>query len=164
VSCEQSAKRTHVRYWILLIIFIVTTVNYADRATLSVTGPAMRAEFGFSAIELGYIFSAFSWAYVAAQLPGGWLLDKFGARRVYAFSIFFWSLFALRFLVGLAGSIFNMFGNIAGIVTPIVIGYILAQTGSFNGALMFVGLNALVTVVAYLVIVKDIKRMELKHL
>lgn len=120
-----AAKRTHVRYWILLIIFIVTTVNYADRATLSVTGPAMRAEFGFSAIQLGYIFSAFSWAYVAAQLPGGWLLDRFGARRVYAFSIFFWSLFtllqstigivtsaaaavttlfALRFLVGLAES------------------------------------------------------------
>jgi ACS family glucarate transporter-like MFS transporter/ACS family D-galactonate transporter-like MFS transporter len=66
-------------------------------------------------------------------------------------------------VIGLAGSIFNMFGNIAGIVTPIVIGYILASTGSFNGALVFVGLNALITVFAYLVIVKDIKRIELKH-
>jgi hypothetical protein len=44
-----------------------------------------------------------------------------------------------------------------------VIGYILAATGSFNGALMFVGLNALVTVLSYLVIVQDIKRIEIKH-
>jgi nitrate/nitrite transporter NarK len=56
-----------------------------------------------------------------------------------------------------------MFGNIAGIVTPIVIGYSLATTGSFNGALGFVGLNALITIVAYLVIAQDIKRIELKH-
>ncbi|HBO77136.1 MAG TPA: MFS transporter, partial [Cupriavidus sp.] len=66
-------------------------------------------------------------------------------------------------VIGLAGSIFNTFGNIAGIVTPIVIGYILSATGSFNGALVFVGINALVTVLSYLVIVKDIRRVELKH-
>jgi ACS family glucarate transporter-like MFS transporter/ACS family D-galactonate transporter-like MFS transporter len=66
-------------------------------------------------------------------------------------------------VIGMAGSIFNMFGNIAGIVTPIVIGYILAATGSFNGALVFVGLNALITVFAYLVIVRDIRRIELEH-
>ena len=57
-----------------------------------------------------------------------------------------------------------MFGNVAGIVTPIVIGYLVATaTGSFNGALVFVGLNALVTVFSYLVIVKDIKRVELRQ-
>ncbi|HXZ10560.1 MAG TPA: MFS transporter, partial [Paraburkholderia sp.] len=64
--------------------------------------------------------------------------------------------------IGLSGSIFNMFGNVAGIVTPIVIGYLVARTGSFNGALVFVGFNALLTVFSYLVIVKDIKRIELR--
>nr|WP_315598918.1 MFS transporter [uncultured Cupriavidus sp.] len=124
-AVASDARRTNVRYWILALIFIVTTINYADRATLSITGPAMREEFGFSAVQMGYIFSAFSWAYVMAQLPGGWLLDRFGARRIYAFSIFLWSfftllqgwigvfasigqaisvLFALRFAVGLAES------------------------------------------------------------
>jgi D-galactonate transporter len=66
--------------------------------------------------------------------------------------------------LGLSGAIFNMFGNVAGIVTPIVIGYLVATTGSFNGALVFVGLNALLTVFSYLVIVKDIKRVELRPL
>lgn len=55
-----------------------------------------------------------------------------------------------------------MFGNVAGIVTPIVIGYLVARTGSFNGALVFVGANALLTVISYLVIVKDIRRVELR--
>jgi ACS family glucarate transporter-like MFS transporter/ACS family D-galactonate transporter-like MFS transporter len=98
-------KRTRVRYLILLLVFVITTFNYADRATLSVTGSAMRAEFGFDAIRMGYIFSAFSWAYVLSQMPAGWLLDRFGARRVYAASIFLWSLFTLlQSAIGLLGS------------------------------------------------------------
>lgn len=104
-SVVHAAKRTNVRYGILLMIFIITTFNYADRATLSVTGTAMRAELGFNAIQMGYIFSAFSWAYVLAQLPSGSLLDRFGARRVYAASIFFWSFFTLlQSTVGTIGS------------------------------------------------------------
>lgn len=95
VGAPAQLRASRVRYWILTLIFIVTTVNYADRATLSVTGPAMRAEFGIDALEMGYIFSAFSWAYVLAQLPGGLLLDRFGPRRVYAASILLWSLFTL---------------------------------------------------------------------
>ncbi|ASL48629.1 putative glucarate transporter [Burkholderia sp. AD24] len=104
-SSAHAAKRTKVRYAILLLIFLITTFNYADRATLSITGSAMRGEFGLDAIRMGYIFSAFSWAYVLSQLPAGWLLDRFGARRVYAASIFFWSLFTLlQGTIGLLGS------------------------------------------------------------
>ncbi|MGC2084168.1 MAG: MFS transporter, partial [Bradyrhizobium sp.] len=57
---------------------------------------------------------------------------------------------------------FNMFGNLSSITTPIIIGYIVAETGSFNGALVFVGLNALVAAIAYLVIVGEIKRVQLQ--
>ncbi|WP_332832150.1 MFS transporter [Escherichia coli] len=42
---------------------------------------------------MGYIFSAFGWAYLLMQIPGGWLLDKFGSKKVYTYSLFFWSLF-----------------------------------------------------------------------
>ncbi|CAM2157551.1 galactarate/D-glucarate transporter GudP [Pararobbsia alpina] len=105
VNAIGAAERTRVRYWILLLIFVITTLNYADRATLSVTGSAIRKEFGFDAIQIGYIFSAFSWSYVLSQLPSGWLLDRFGARRVYAWSICLWSVFTLfQSTIGLAGS------------------------------------------------------------
>src|SRR5258708_2111319 len=104
-SIAGIAKRTNVRYLILLMIFIITTLNYADRATLSITGSAMRSEFGFDAIRMGSLFSEFSWADGLPHLPAGWLLDRFGARRMYGASIFLWSLFTLlQSSIGLAGS------------------------------------------------------------
>jgi ACS family glucarate transporter-like MFS transporter len=63
---------------------------------------------------------------------------------------------------GLSGSLFNTFGNVAGITTPIVIGYILQETGSFANALVFVGANALVNVLCYIFVVGEIKRFEFK--
>jgi ACS family glucarate transporter-like MFS transporter len=66
-------------------------------------------------------------------------------------------------IAGLSGGLFNMFGNIASITTPIVIGYIISSTGSFKWALVFVGCNALVAVFSYLVIVGPIKRVVLQE-
>jgi len=63
---------------------------------------------------------------------------------------------------GLSGGLFNTCGNLSSITTPIIIGYIVAATGSFNGALVFVGLNALVAAVAYLFIVGKIERVQLR--
>ena len=91
----DSLKPTKVRYQILLMLFLVTTINYADRATLSIAGASIQDDLGISAVSLGYIFSAFGWAYVLGQIPGGWLLDRFGSKRVYAVGIFTWSLFTL---------------------------------------------------------------------
>ena len=100
-AVAASANKTNVRWIVVAVLFFITIINYADRATISLAGPAMAKELGFDAVTMGYIFSAFGWAYVIFQLPGGWLLDKFGSKRVYAFSIFFWSLFTL--LVGAVG-------------------------------------------------------------
>lgn len=61
--------------------FIVTAVNYADRATLSIAGTEVAKELQLSAVSMGYIFSAFGWAYLLMQIPGGWLLDKFGSKK-----------------------------------------------------------------------------------
>ncbi|MEH6367566.1 MAG: MFS transporter [Pseudomonas marincola] len=118
----QDLKQTRVRYLILLMLFLVTTINYADRATIAIAGSSLQKDLGIDAVTLGYVFSAFGWAYVLGQIPGGWLLDRFGSKKVYALGIFTWSfftllqgyigelnastavvgLFMLRFLVGLA--------------------------------------------------------------
>src|SRR6185437_11062613 len=70
--------RGRVRYVMVFMLFAATTVNYADRASLSIVGPAMQSQLHIDSITLGYIFSAFGWTYVLAQMPGGWLLDRFG--------------------------------------------------------------------------------------
>jgi ACS family glucarate transporter-like MFS transporter len=68
---------------------------------------------------------------------------------------------APRKLAGLSGGVFNMFGNAAGIVTPIVVGYIVAATGSFDGALAFVAAHCLLTILSFTVIVGPIRRLEI---
>jgi ACS family glucarate transporter-like MFS transporter len=91
----------HVRYGIVAMLFFVTTINYADRATLSIAGPALSKELGLDPVTMGYVFSAFGWSYVIGQLPGGWLLDRYGSRMVYFASVLAWSLFT--FLQGALG-------------------------------------------------------------
>ena len=76
----QAVKPGRVRYSILLMLFLVTTVTFADRSSLSIAGAALQADLGIDAVMLGYIFSAFGWAYVIGQIPGGWLFDRFGAK------------------------------------------------------------------------------------
>lgn len=63
-------------------------------------------------------------------------------------------------LMGISGGIFNLFGNLASIVTPIVIGLIVKSTGSFEYALIYVGAMGIVGAVAYIVIVGPLQRIK----
>ena len=97
----EAAKRTRVRWLIITVLFIITTINYADRATFSIAGQSASKELGLDPVAMGYILSAFAWAYVLGQIPGGALLDKFGSKKIYVISLVVWSLFTA--LQGFAG-------------------------------------------------------------
>ncbi|WP_192459406.1 MFS transporter [Musicola keenii] len=90
-----AVKRTRVRYVILLFLFLATVFNYADRATLSVVAPIMSKELNFDPETMGLAFSVFGISYVAMQIPGGWLLDRYGSRLVYGWALIGWSLVTL---------------------------------------------------------------------
>jgi sugar phosphate permease len=112
---KAGARTSHVRWFVLTIISLMYMVTYIDRSNISVAAPAMAKEFSLSKIELGLVFSAFIWAYAIGQIPGGWLADRFGPRRVLLIIVPFWSLmtsatafatgmtslFAVRFVFGL---------------------------------------------------------------
>ncbi|MGY3586402.1 ACS family glucarate transporter-like MFS transporter [Bradyrhizobium sp. USDA 4341] len=101
IVSATDARRSRVRLLIVTMLFLVTTVNYADRATLSIAGPALSKELHLDPVAMGYVFSAFGWSYVIAQVPCGWLLDRYGSKWVYAISIIVWSIFtAMQGLVG----------------------------------------------------------------
>jgi ACS family glucarate transporter-like MFS transporter len=67
-------------------------------------------------------------------------------------------------ITGLSGALFNTFGNLSSIITPIAIGYIIKITGSFNWALVFVSIHAFFAIVSYVFIVGKIRRFELKKI
>jgi MFS transporter, ACS family, glucarate transporter len=64
-------------------------------------------------------------------------------------------------MVGMNGALFNLCGNLAGVTTPLIIGYIVQRTHSYNGALIFVAIIAFCAIVSYGPIVGEIKRIEI---
>jgi ACS family glucarate transporter-like MFS transporter len=66
-----------------------------------------------------------------------------------------------RSSIGVNAGVFNFFGNLSTISTPIVIGLIKTYTGSYKLALVFVGVTALVAIFSYLAIVGELKRVEI---
>ncbi len=69
-------------------------INYIDRVGLTVAAPQLKDVFHLSPVELGLLFSAFSWSYAALQIPTGMVLDRFGVTRVGRWSAFLWGIAA----------------------------------------------------------------------
>jgi ACS family glucarate transporter-like MFS transporter len=126
-SEADKTKRTRVRWLIILVLFVITTINYADRATFSIAGQSASKELGLDPVAMGYILSAFAWAYVLGQIPGGALLDKFGSKKIYTAALLLWSGFTM--LQGFAGIWSGLAAAVALFVMRFMVG--LAESPSF---------------------------------
>src|SRR5262249_54002105 len=80
------------RWYILLLLGVMYLITYLDRVNISTAAPVISKEFGFDKVTMGAIFSAFVWAYAMFQVPGGWLGDRFGPRRVLTIIVAYWSV------------------------------------------------------------------------
>ena len=67
-------------------------INYIDRATLAVANPLIRKDLHLSIADMGYLLSAFLWAYAFAQLPTGAMVDRVGPRKLLTIGLSLWSL------------------------------------------------------------------------
>jgi len=104
--------RSRTRFVILALLAVGTMINYLDRTVLGIAAPTMTKELGIDAAVMGLVFSAFSWTYALAQIPGGVFLDRFGSKVTYFLALTFWSLFTLLqgFAVGLKSLLLFRFG------------------------------------------------------
>jgi MFS transporter, ACS family, D-galactonate transporter len=107
VRLDQHDKPTHTRHLMLLMVFLATVINYLDRTNLSVAAPLLTKELQLDEAQTGILFSAFAWTYAICNLPGGYIVDRFGARVTYAWSLFLWS--AATGLQTFAGSFLSLF-------------------------------------------------------
>ncbi|MFM6932917.1 MAG: MFS transporter [Novosphingobium sp.] len=85
-------KPTRTRLAVLALISVATLINYLDRSVMGVAKPELVKDLHISPEVMGLIFSAFSWTYALAQIPGGYVIDKLGTRVTYALSLGLWSL------------------------------------------------------------------------
>ena len=69
-TSTTAPRKTHARYGILALIATGTLINYLDRTILGIAAPALSKDLAIDPALMGVIFSAFSWSYAAAQIPG----------------------------------------------------------------------------------------------
>ena len=86
VQPKPPVGASRARYLILWVAFAGLTLNYLDRANLSVALPYMQESMHLelSHAQQGLIFGAFFWAYDGFMLLAGWLADRLGSRRSLA--------------------------------------------------------------------------------
>ena len=111
-----TTRPTKTRWLVLLLISLMYMITYMDRTGISIAAPAMSKQFGLSQTQLGFVFSAFLWAYAIGQIPAGWCADRFGPRLIFLIIVPCWSvmtaltasargfvsLLGIRFIFGLA--------------------------------------------------------------
>ncbi len=85
---------TRFRWWICLIIFAATTINYMDRQILSLLKPLLEEKFHWTNEDYALLNVYFQGAYSIGLLGFGWFLDRFGIKLGYLLSVFFWSVAA----------------------------------------------------------------------
>ncbi|MGO9095011.1 MAG: MFS transporter [Bryobacteraceae bacterium] len=86
-------KPTHARYWVIVFAVALAVITYIDRVCISQAAPSIRHDLGLTPVQMGYAFAAFSWAYALFEIPGGWLGDWLGPRRVLMRVVLWWSFF-----------------------------------------------------------------------
>ena len=107
-------KPTKARYWVIVFAVTLAILSYIDRVAISQAAPVISRDLNLTQSQMGYIFSAFAVAYALFEIPGGWMGDYMGPRKVLMRIVIWWSaftaatgfmwnfgsMFAARFLFG----------------------------------------------------------------
>lgn len=91
---------------VLLLLCAMYFITYLDRVNVSTAADGFGKEFGLSKTQIGLVFSAFAYPYLVFQIIGGWVSDRFGARRTLIACGALWALATV--LTGMAGGLVSM--------------------------------------------------------
>jgi len=86
-------RPSRARHWILLFAATLAIITYIDRVCISQAAGDIRRDLNLTEAQMGWAFAAFAWAYALFEIPGGWLADKIGPRRVLMRVVLWWSFF-----------------------------------------------------------------------
>jgi MFS family permease len=92
---------------VLLLLCLMYFITYIDRVNIATAATDIAKDFKLSNTELGIAFSAFGYAYLLLQIWGGWIADRFGARKTLAISGIIWA--GSTILTGLTGGLASLF-------------------------------------------------------
>lgn len=108
-TSESSAalpRPSRARYWVIVFAVTLSILAYIDRVCISQAAPLITRDLGFSKSDMGLVFSAFALAYALFEIPGGWMGDWMGPRKVLMRIVIWWSAFTA--LTGAAWNLTSM--------------------------------------------------------
>jgi ACS family hexuronate transporter-like MFS transporter len=88
----HAPKNHNIRWWMLSLVFLATTINYLDRQVMGLLKPVLEKEFTWDEKDYSYIVMAFTTTYAIGYLAMGRFIDRVGTKIGYAVSLIVWSL------------------------------------------------------------------------
>jgi MFS family permease len=89
----DAVRPSRARHWILLFAATLAIITYIDRVCISQAAGDIQNDLGLTKVQMGWAFAAFAWAYALFEIPGGWLGDTIGPRKVLMRVVVWWSFF-----------------------------------------------------------------------
>src|SRR5881394_1077919 len=86
-------RATHTRYWVIVFAITLAVIQYVDRVCISQAAPFITRDLALNVEQMGWVFSAFTLAYALFEIPGGYLGDRIGPRKVLLRIVLWWSCF-----------------------------------------------------------------------
>jgi len=96
-----------LRWWIIVLIFIATVINYIDRTAFALLWPEMGKDLGMDKADYAFMFNIFLAAYAIGKFASGKLYDQIGTRLGFTVSIIIWSVASV--LHAFAGGIVSLY-------------------------------------------------------
>lgn len=93
VSRSVQTQASHARHTTVVFAMVLAIITYIDRVCISQAAPLISADLGLTKVQMAWAFSVFGWAYALFEIPGGWLADRLGPRRVLMRIVIWWSFF-----------------------------------------------------------------------
>ena len=93
VSRNVPATPSRARHTTVVFAMVLAIITYIDRVCISQAAPLISADLGLTKVQMAWAFSVFGWAYALFEIPGGWLADRLGPRRVLMRIVIWWSFF-----------------------------------------------------------------------
>lgn len=107
LEAPPGSRPSRARYGVVAFSSVLAVLTYVDRICISKAEPFISREFKLSGEQMGYVFAAFAWGYALFEVPGGWLGDRIGAKKVLARIVVWWSFFTAA--TGFAWSLSSLF-------------------------------------------------------
>ena len=97
---------SRVRYFVVFVSMLMSVLLYLDRFCVSFAADYIREDLDLSQNQVAWMFSIFFWSYALAQVPSGWLSDRYGSRIMLSIYIISWSLCTL--LTGIVSGLIGL--------------------------------------------------------